>query len=218
MRFYATPDRAAFACVFARALPDGAPVALYAGVVRRENRSEEWRPSDVYAWELDKNDTHLIINAGERGGVARFINAEMFRRGGKSTVNCKAVDALDVDLLMPTVALHTTRRVEQLTECICDYGERYWPAIKTHLVEVWEEYLSMARYVLQVTAEYMVASGMSPNRLSFPLPAQNDETYHWAPDEVQYPIWPIDDASTREPPVAKKNGKHSTPMKRTSKP
>ena len=217
VRWYQTPDKPAFACVFARPLPAGAPVALYTGVVRRENRHEEWRASDVYVWDLG-NDSHCIIDAGEKGGAARFINAEMYRIGGESTVNLRAVDALDADLRMPTVALETTCVVSELAEGICDYGQRYWPAIKQHLVEVWTEYVDMARYVHQVTAEYMRLSGLSFNRLPVPLPANEDEAYHWAPDEVQYPVWPVSAASTDFVPSTNRRDRFGNPVKRTTRP
>ena len=218
VRFYQPPDQPAFACVFARSLAKGDPVALYAGVVRQENSMERWRASDVYTWELE-NGTHCIIDAAEKGGVARFINAEKHRLGGQSTVNCEASAALDCDLCMPAVALHATTGVEQLAECIGDYGNHYWPAITKHLLDVWDDYISMARWLRPLLADYMLASGQSSARLPVPLPSHHDEAYHWAPDEVQYPLWPVPPASNaahRPVQAARKNGTSRRPIKRTT--
>ena len=217
VRFYQTPDRPAFACVFARPLPASAPIALYAGVVRRENRTEYWNAADVYTWELE-TDSHCIINASEKGGVARFVNAEMYRIGGSGTVNCEATQALDEDLHMPTVALHTTRAVQQLTECICDYGDRYWPAMNNHLLDVWDEYINMAQWLRQAMAEYLTASGLSPDRLPVPRPAHRDESYHWHADEVQYPVWPLEAVSTNQVTVRRAKGKLRNPVKQATRP
>ena len=219
VRFYQPPDTPAFACVYSRALPAGAPVALYAGVVRREDNTERWRSSDVYTWDLE-NDTHCIINAAERGGMARFINAHLYRSGGLDTVNCEATAALDEDLLMPTVALHTTRCVEELSEAVCDYGNRYWPTIKDKMLDAWSAYMEMARWLHALMAESCAASGLEPARLPVPLPAHQDDSYHWAPDEVAYPKWPVGDIRYTEDRTVRapiKPGKFRPPSKRVSK-
>ena len=152
--------------------------------------------------------------------MARFINAHVYRSGGLDTVNCTATAALDEALLMPTVALHTTRAVEELTEAVCDYGDRYWPTIKDKLLDAWSAFLEMARWLHALTAESCAASGLSPARLPVPLPAHQDESYHWAPDEVAYPQWPVGGSrhtndSALRPPV--KPGKFRSPAKRVSK-
>ena len=226
VRFYQPPDRPSFACVYARPLPADAPVALYAGVVRKGDRERAHAASDagMYSWELDSDaDSNCIINAGKRGGVARFINADTFRTGGADIVNCEAHYALDEDLLMPTVALHTTCAVAGLKECICNYGVHYWPLMKQRMVDEWDEYLSMARFMQSVTAEYLVACGVSPLRLPVPLPAHHDESYHWAPDEVVYPVWPVTPAAAAAPrtfhtPMARKHSRFISPVKRTTQP
>ena len=225
VRFYQPPDRPAFACVFARPLPADAPVALYAGIVCRDDKAEQCF-SGMYTWDLDNEGTRCVINAGQQGGLARFVNADVYRMGGRSTVNCAATSALDEDLLMPAVALHTTCAVECGSECICNYGDRYWGLMKQHLRDVWRQYVDMARWLHRVMVEYLVASGLSPNRLPVPRTASRDEHYHWAPDEVQYPLRPDTAAAAAgqahdERPHSKngapsKNGAGRRPVKRAA--
>ena len=125
VRFYAPPDRPAFAAVYSRSLDAGRMVALYTGSCQVEDAVQA-TDTELYSWEIAREHVQLpfslVIQADRVGGPARFVNDAVFRRGGDACTNCAAETIMNAAAHLPDVLLRTTKRVQAGDEAICSYG------------------------------------------------------------------------------------------------
>ncbi|CAH0699359.1 unnamed protein product [Spodoptera exigua] len=112
-----------------RAVPRGAPLALYRGELLPLPHADT-RAADQYMFALDvkpdlleqcSDKTQLCVDAAQYGSAARFINHSC--RPNLAPVR---VFTDTRDLRLPTVALFAITDIQQDEELTFDYGDKFW--------------------------------------------------------------------------------------------